>query len=228
MGTKSHKLLVNSDLVSPNSALGKESVLIGCDLRILKEGADLCLKLITVANNVLCGNCLNLVGILTNKLKLALNVVLCLLSLTKTHLVVTENCLVKHALKELPLSLKVLLGLIVGEDFLIAGNGHNTDVILKSELITESVKRGNIAFKVSGIKTNVTHTRGVIINGNENVNLRTADSGGADMLLNSLLKEDICSGKLYVTIKESGVYTLDLNSNILCLAGSLCTAKGGH
>ena len=228
MGTKSYKLLVNSDLISPDSALGKKSVLIWSDLRILKEGADLRLQLITVANNVLCGNCLNLVGILTNKLKLTLNVILRLLSLTKTHLVVAENCLVKDALKELPLSLKVLLGLIVGEDLLVAGNRHNADVVLKAELITKSVKCRDVALKICRVKANVTHAGGVIVNGDENVNLCTANGCGTDVLLDSFLKEDICSGKLYVAIEESGVYTLYLDGNILCLAGSLCTAKGGH
>ena len=228
MGAKSHKLLVNGDLVSPDSALGKQSVLVGSDLGVLEEGADLCLKLVTVANDVLCGDLLYLVGISLYKLKLCLKIVFQLLTLATSHLVVACNSLVKNRLKDLPLCLKVLLRLIEREDLLISRYRHNADVVGKAELISEAAERRKIALKVGGVKTNVANARGVVIHGDENVNLCSAHRIGADVLLNTLLKEDIRPGKLYVTIEKSGVNALDLDGDITDLALALCTAKGCH
>ena len=228
MGAESYKLLVNSNLVSPDSTLGKQTVLVGGNLCILKRRADLCLQLIAIANGILERDLLNLVGIGANKLKLCLNVALDLCALALTHLNVACDSLVKHRAEGLPLCLKIFLSLVIGEDVLIASNTHNADVVLKSKLVAESVKSRNIALKVCCIKTNVAKVCSVIVNGDENVNLTSCNGICLDVLLNAILKEEICSGKLYCAIKKSGVYTLKLNSNILFLALALCSAVGGH
>ena len=95
------------------------------------------------------------------------------------------------------------IGGIVGKYLLVAGNGHNADIILKAKLIAKSAESGKIALKICLIKANVTKTAGVVVNGNEDVYLCSANSLSTNMLLNTLFKENVCAGQLYVAIKET-------------------------